>query len=116
LEQNCSSVDTVASHARSDASGVPDAAPRLSPRLLLAIERFDDGRLPIAEIGRRVGAEAERLGLTRPSYSRVRTLVQAQRRRPRGPTAAGIAVDLAFRTRSPQAVVGDLPELGARHP
>ena len=39
---------------------------------------------PIAETYRRVGAEAERLGLTRPSYQRIRELVhQARNVRPR---------------------------------
>jgi hypothetical protein len=35
--------------------------------LLDAIVRIDDGKPPLAEIARRVGAEADRLGLTRPS-------------------------------------------------
>jgi hypothetical protein len=39
--------------------------------LLEAIARFDDPALPIAEVSRRVGTEAARLGLFRPSYERV---------------------------------------------
>jgi hypothetical protein len=54
---------------------VPAFAPRISPRLLEAIVRLDDRSVPIAETCRRVGREAERLGLPRPSYQRVRVLV-----------------------------------------
>jgi hypothetical protein len=59
-------------------------APRISSRLIEAIVRFDDRGRPIAETNRRVGAEAERLGLTRPSYQRIRELVhQIRNLRPR---------------------------------
>ena len=39
-------------------------APRISPHLVEAIVRLDDTRVPIAEVNRRVGREAERLGAT----------------------------------------------------
>jgi len=59
-------------------------APRISGRLIEAIVRFDDPSRPIAEIYRQVGAEAERLRLTRPSYQRIRELVhQVRNMRPR---------------------------------
>jgi hypothetical protein len=59
-------------------------APRISHRLIEAIVRLDDRSRPIAETYRRVGAEAERLGLTRPSYQRIRELVHEVRNmRPR---------------------------------
>jgi hypothetical protein len=59
-------------------------APRISGRLIEAIVRFDDPSRPIAETNRLVGAEAERLGLTRPSYQRIRELVhQVRNMRPR---------------------------------
>ncbi|MGE5272551.1 MAG: hypothetical protein ACM3QU_02100 [Verrucomicrobiota bacterium] len=59
-------------------------APRISGRLIEAIVRFDDRDRPIADTYRRVGAEAERLGLTRPSYQRIRELVhQVRNVRPR---------------------------------
>ncbi len=59
-------------------------APRISHRLLDAIVRLDDRDVPIAETYRRVAAEAERIGLTRPSYQRVRELVHESRNlRPR---------------------------------
>ena len=59
-------------------------APRISGRLIEAIVRFDDQSRPIAETHRRVAGEAERLGLTRPSYQRIRELVhQVRNMRPR---------------------------------
>jgi|SRR5437588_7704045 len=65
-------------------------APRISHRLIEAIVRFDDRTRPIAETARRVGAEAERLGLTRPSYQRIRELVHECRRIRKRPAAAEI--------------------------
>jgi hypothetical protein len=56
------------------------AAPRIRPKLLRAIVRLDDRSVPIAEVNRRVGREAEQLGLMRPSYERVRQLVHLARR------------------------------------
>ena len=59
-------------------------APRISGRLIEAIVSFDDPSQPIAETYRRVGGEAERLRLTRPSYQRIRELVhQIRNMRPR---------------------------------
>ena len=88
-------------------------APRLSPRLLDFIETMSARRIPIAEISRLVGTEAERLGLPRPSYQRVRVLVHEARELRRGHVpAAEILVDIATRTRSPHA----LTELATRQP
>jgi hypothetical protein len=50
-------------------------APRIPPRLLRALIRLDDRSVPIAETYRRLGEEADRLGVTRPSYERIRELV-----------------------------------------
>jgi hypothetical protein len=63
------------------------SAPRIPQRLLDAIDRIDDRREPLAEIARRVAAEADRLGLTRPSYERLRQLIHESRaiRARRGP-------------------------------
>jgi hypothetical protein len=83
---------------------VPKCAPRLSPRLLAALERFDDGKLPIAELRRLVGAEAERLGLARPSYERVRVLTHDLRARRAEPTTADVLWDVAWRVRPPEAI------------
>jgi hypothetical protein len=67
-----------------DDPGVVTMAPRIRQRLIEAMVRFDDPSRPIAETYRRVGAEAERLGLTRPSYQRIRELVhEARNVRPR---------------------------------
>jgi hypothetical protein len=55
------------------------AAPRIHPRLVEELLRVDDGKVPIAEVCRRVGARADEEGLTRPSYECVRTLVHFAR-------------------------------------
>jgi hypothetical protein len=91
---------------------MPTFAPRLSPRLIEAIVRFDDRSVPIAETSRRVGREAERLGLTRPSYQRIRELVHESRRIRRGPSTASVLVDVAFRARPPEAVADHLAGVG----
>ena len=78
--------------------------PRYPARLLDVIERLSRESAPIAEINRRVGAEAERLGVPRPSYERVRELVHEARELGRGwTTTTEILVDVATRTRSPRA-------------
>jgi hypothetical protein len=79
-------------------------APRLSARLLDFIEIVAARPVPIAEINRLVGAEAERLGLPRPSYQRVRVLVHEARDLQRGYlSTAEILIDVATRRRSPYA-------------
>jgi hypothetical protein len=83
---------------------VPKCAPRLAHQLLLALERFDDGEISIAELRRLVGAEAERLGLPRPSYERVRVLTHELRARRAEPTTAEVLWDVAWRVRSPEAI------------
>jgi hypothetical protein len=70
--------------------------------------RFDDRTLPIAETCRRVGREAERLGLPRPSYQRIRVLVHESRRLRREPSTSAILVDVAFRVRPPDAIIDHL--------
>jgi hypothetical protein len=80
-------------------------APRISPRLIEAIVRFDDRSTPIAETHRRVGAEAERLGLTRPSYQRIRELVHRSRSIRRGPTTTQVLLEVAWRARSPEELL-----------
>jgi hypothetical protein len=69
------------------------AAPRIDRRLLDALERLDDGTAPIAEVCRRLGAEADASGLTQPSYESVRELVHVLRElrsRKLGPSALRI--------------------------
>jgi hypothetical protein len=77
------------------------SAPRLSQRLLEAIDRIDDRRRPIAETARRVCREAERLGTPRPSYQQIRVHVHASRRLHEVPGAAEILLDVALRLRPP---------------
>ncbi|HVP75222.1 MAG TPA: hypothetical protein VMS63_04295 [Gaiellaceae bacterium] len=55
-------------------------AAQISQALLDALEHIDDGRMPIAEVVRRLGAEAEARRVTRPSYECIRRLVHESRR------------------------------------
>lgn len=55
------------------------SGPRVHPLLVEELLRADDGRRPIAEVCRLVGARADREGLTRPSYECVRALVHLAR-------------------------------------
>ena len=54
-------------------------APRYDPRIVVALRMLDDRSQPVAEVCRRVGAAAERLGLHRPSYVHLRRLLVAMR-------------------------------------
>ena len=83
---------------------VAKCAPRLAPRLLAALERFDDGKIPIAELRRLLGAEAERLGLPRPSYERVRVLTHELRAHRAESTTADVLWDVTWRVRPPDAI------------
>ena len=96
---------------------MPKFAPRISQQLLDAVARLDDRKQPIAETCRRVGAEAERLGLPRPSYQRVRVLVHELRALRQQPSTASVLADIAFRVRPPDALLdhlagGDVPDVG----
>jgi hypothetical protein len=84
----------------------------VSPRLLETLVRTDDRSIPIAETCRRVGDEADRIGLTRPSYERVRLLVHESRRIRRGPSTASVLADVAFRVRPPEALIDHLAGIG----
>jgi hypothetical protein len=87
-------------------------APRLPPKLLAAIVRLDDRRLPMAEVNRRVGRAAWKLGLPKPSYQRVRQLVHLARSIRRGPTTARVLMDVALRARPPEAIAQHLSTVG----
>jgi len=80
--------------------------------LLDEIERQSQRTVPIAEMNRCVGRAADRMGLYRPSYERVRVLVHTARRlrRQRGARVSTVAVDVAFRVRPPEALLGPLFE------
>jgi hypothetical protein len=69
-------------HRRDGVTGtlsVMRSAARLTPSLLDAVVRIDDGSLPIAEVARRVAAQAENSGQIRPSYERIRQVVHELR-------------------------------------
>jgi hypothetical protein len=89
-------------------------APRFSPRLIDAIVRLDDRRIPIAEVNRRVGQEAERLGVRRPSYQRVRVLVHQLRRVRKQPTTAAVLLEVAVRARPPEAFLDHVSGVGVK--
>jgi hypothetical protein len=99
---------------RREGSCVTFFAPRIAPALLEALVSLDDPDLPIAEINRRLGEHAERLGLRRPSYQRVRELVHELRalKRDRGPTATQVILDILFRTRPPDALLDHISGVG----
>ena len=81
------------------------SAPRIDLRLVAALERLDDESLPIAEVCRRVGAVADVLEVTRPSYEQLRVLVRLHRRRRLAPNAREILLDVASRARPPEAML-----------
>jgi hypothetical protein len=91
---------------------VVSAAPRISRRLIEELVRLDDEKVPIAETYRRVAAEAERRGLTRPSYQRIRVLVHQSRRLRRGPSTASVLLDVATQARPPEAFLEHISGVG----
>ena len=56
-------------------------AARLHPHLVEHAWRADDELMPIAEVWRQVGREADAVGLERPGYHAVRELVRHERER-----------------------------------
>jgi hypothetical protein len=86
---------------------MPRFAPRLTPRLLDEIERQSKRRVPIAEINRSVGEKAVAMGLPRPSYERVRSLVHeaGRLRRSAPPSVSTVAIGVAFRAKPLAAIV-----------
>jgi hypothetical protein len=95
--------------------GVTPSAPRIDSRLVAALERLDDRTTPIAETYRRVTVVARALGLVRPSYEQVRTLVHEARQHGRRPTTGDVLLDVAFRTRPPTALGDHLAGTLAPH-
>jgi hypothetical protein len=92
------------------------SAPRLDARLVAATANADDGKRPIAETHRRVSALAEQLGLTRPSYEQVRTLVHQLRASKRDPSIGQVLLDIDLRRRPPEAIVDALVGTAPRLP
>jgi hypothetical protein len=93
---------------------MPTAAARISPKLLKVIVRLDDPSKPIAETARKVAAEAERSGQTRPSYERIRQLVHDIRRARvrRGPSTAQVLFEVAVGVRHPEALLDQVSGVG----
>jgi hypothetical protein len=114
LGENRGGFGTVRIHLARESSTVRTtrSAARVSPRLLEALGRLDNPALPIAEVHRRLGKEAERLGIARPSYERVRVLVHELRRLRRGPSTASVLIDVALRARPPQAFLEHVSGVG----
>jgi hypothetical protein len=81
------------------------SAARVGRKLRTELDRIDDGSLSIAEVNRRLGAAAERLGTTRPSYECVRRLVHERRRTNPGPTTLEVLTDASTRARPPGALL-----------
>ena len=81
------------------------AAPRIGATILAVIERLDDESVPIAEVHRRVAALASQLGYVRPRYQQTRVLVHEHRRTGLAPTADQILLEVALKTRPPQALL-----------
>lgn len=71
-----------------------------------------DAGLPAAEICRRLGRRAAAVGLSRPSYETVRALVRL--RRPSGgePTTKDVLLDVAMRSRPPDAFLDHVSGVG----
>jgi hypothetical protein len=84
---------------------VTASAPRIDPRLLAAIGDLDRRDRPIAETNRRVGLVASQLGLPKPSYEQVRTVVHASRNGRRYYGLVDAYIDLTFRTAPAQQIV-----------
>ncbi|MDQ3065758.1 MAG: hypothetical protein M3R12_01215 [Actinomycetota bacterium] len=80
---------------------MPASAPRLDPRLIAALEQLlKDESVPVAELNRRLGAVADALSLTKPSYERVRLIVNDRRSGSLGmPTAGQVLLEIAARSR-----------------
>jgi hypothetical protein len=92
------------------------SAARISPQLLDILVDVHDDRLPIAEIARRVGIEAELRGETRPSYERVRQLVRDVRlEQPKsGPGRLQLTVEVTAGLRSRNSFQNEFDRLEAR--
>jgi hypothetical protein len=78
------------------------------------ILKLDDPFVPIAEICRQVGERADRLGIARPSYERIRVVVRRTRERGREPSTASVLVDVAVRARPPEAFLDHVSGVGVR--
>lgn len=87
------------------------SAPRIPQLLLEAIATLDDGKQPIAELCRSIGAEADARGYTRPSYEQVRVLVHLFRsidRRRHGPSIAEMVWEVGAGSRTGGSLIHNM--------
>jgi len=96
-----------------DACHVPAAAPRIDVQLIAAMARIDDRKRPIAETWRRVGVIADHLGLARPSYQQVRTIIHLIRAERRDPGLGELLLAAALSTRSTKPILDLIDALGS---
>lgn len=82
--------------------------------MLEAIVRRDDPFVPIAETYRLVADDAERLGLTRPSYEQIRVLVHRSRQIRKQPTTTSVLLDITFGRRVPEELLDHVSGVGVR--
>lgn len=90
------------------------SAPRIPRRVLETLVDVDDPVVPIAETYRRVARDAERMGLTRPSYEQIRVLVHRSRRIRKRPTTTSVLLDIPFGARSPEELLDHVSGVGVR--
>jgi hypothetical protein len=88
-----------------DTGSVTVSAPRIDARLLAALTRLDDESRPIADLHRRLGEVADWLGVPRPSYEQVRVIAKANRRMPIYAGIGEVLLEIAFRSRPPEALL-----------
>jgi hypothetical protein len=91
---------------------VTTSAPRIPQLLLEAIPRLDDGKRPIADVCRLIGAEADSRGYTRPSYEQIRVLVHLfrsiDRRRAGGPSIAEMVWEVGAGSRTGGSLIDNM--------
>jgi len=71
--------------------------------LVAALRRLDDGTQPIAELHRKLGALAQRLGLPQPSYESIRLLVRDLRKARAASGIGDVLLDITLRNKPPEA-------------
>jgi hypothetical protein len=84
---------------------VVQAAPRIDERLVASLRLLDTESRSIADIHRRLGGLADGLGLARPSYEQVRTLVHWLRAQEPATDALDVLLNVAFRVSPPTALL-----------
>jgi hypothetical protein len=92
---------------------VTASAPRIDSQLVAALARIDDGKRPIADTHRRVGVVADHLGLARPSYEQVRTIVHLIRAERRDPRLGELLLTAAWSTRSKKPILDVIEALSS---